>query len=300
MPTAMVWATSRASPPGPPIWSRLWVDAIWLSPFYVLPMNDAGYDVSDYRDVDPVFGTLSDADTLIAQAHHLGLKVVVELSRPITPAARTCGSRPPWPPTRAAPERDRYIFRDGRGPQAALPPNNWRSVFGGEGWTRVTEPDGLPGQWHLHIFDSTQPDLNWKTRSSVTSSTHILRFWLDAGVDGFRVDVAHGLVKAPGLPDFEGSMHLPDNPPEMHPPMWIRMACTRSTVGGAAFFEGYAVPGGTSADRILCAEAWVQPEERLARYVRPDEMHQAFNFEFLEAPWRARPCARSSRIWRSN
>ncbi len=263
---------------------ELGVDAIWLSPFYVSPMNDAGYDVSDYRDVDPVFGTLSDADTLIAQAHHLGLKVVVDLVPNHTSSAHVW-FQAALAAAPGSPERDRYIFRDGRGPHAALPPNNWRSVFGGEGWTRVTEPDGLPGQWYLHIFDSTQPDLNWENPLVRDEFDDILRFWLDAGVDGFRVDVAHGLVKAPGLPDFEGSMHLPDNPPEMHPPMWDQDGVHEIYRRWRGILEGYAVPGDTSADRILCAEAWVQPEERLARYVRPDEMHQAFNFEFLEAPW---------------
>ena len=186
----------------------LGVDALWLSPFYARPQNDAGYDVADYRDVDPLFGTLADADALIARAHELGLRVIVDL------VPNHTSSEHPW--FRAAlaaapgsPERARYLFREGRAPAGRSAPNNWRSVFGGQAWTRVPDPaTGEPGQWYLHLFDATQPDLDWTNPEVRAEFESILRFWLDRGVDGFRVDVAHGLVKAPGLPNWSADQDL--------------------------------------------------------------------------------------------
>ena len=187
----------------------LGVDAVWLSPFYVSPMNDAGYDVADYRDIDPRFGALADADAMVATAHELGLKVLVDLV-PNHTSSEHAWFRAALAAGPGSAERERYIFRDGRGPDGEEPPNNWPSVFGGRGWTRVTEADGTPGQWYLHIFDVTQPDLNWKHPEVVAEFHDILRFWADRGVDGFRVDVAHGLVKREGLPDWHGKVGLYD------------------------------------------------------------------------------------------
>ncbi|MEO6790328.1 MAG: glycoside hydrolase family 13 protein [Ornithinibacter sp.] len=282
----------------------LGVDAVWLSPFYVSPMNDAGYDVADYRTIDPRFGTLTDADTLITTAHDLGLKVVVDLVPNHTSnehawfkAALAAGP--------GSPERERYMFRDGTGEGGNEPPNNWPSVFGGKGWTRVAEADGSPGQWYLHIFDTTQPDLNWEHPEVREEFQAILRFWCDRGVDGFRVDVAHGLVKKEGLPDFHGAVGLYDEVDTDGPeaadrgaedgngavldhgatgdaPMWDQDGVHEIYRGWRKVLEEYGAP-----DRILCAEAWVRPAERLALYVRPDEMHQAFNFDFLDAHWDA-------------
>jgi len=261
---------------------ELGVDAVWLSPFYPSPQVDAGYDVADYRDVDPIFGRLADFDALLARAHALGLRVIIDLVPNHTSAAH------PWFVEALAagpgsPARDRYIFRDGRGPDGALPPNSWRSVFGGPAWTRVTEPDGRPGQWYLHLFDAGQPDLNWDNPQVRAEFRDILRFWLDRGVDGFRVDVAHGLVKHADLPDW----HYPGEPASgalvtgPRPPMWDQEAVHDIYREWRSIVDSY--PG----DRILVAEAWVQPAERLAAYVRPDEMHQAFNFEYLMAAWSA-------------
>ncbi|HEY8534599.1 MAG TPA: glycoside hydrolase family 13 protein [Micromonospora sp.] len=260
----------------------LGVDAVWLSPFYPSPQADAGYDVADYRDVDPIFGRLADFDALLARAHALGLRVIIDLVPNHTSVAH------PWFTEALAagpgsPARDRYIFRDGRGPDGAQPPNGWRSVFGGPAWTRVTEPDGRPGQWYLHLFDAGQPDLNWDHPEVRAEFRDILRFWLDRGVDGFRVDVAHGLVKQTGLPDW----HYPDEPVSgapiegPRPPMWDQDGVHEIYRDWRSIVDSY--PG----DRILVAEAWVQPVERLALYVRPDEMHQAFNFEYLMAAWTA-------------
>ncbi|MDP3891228.1 alpha-amylase family glycosyl hydrolase [Nocardioides sp.] len=259
----------------------LGVDAIWLSPFYVSPMADAGYDVADYRDVDPQFGTLDDADALIAEAHRHDIRVIVDLVPNHTSDEhawfRAAVVSPP-----GSPERGRYLFRDGRGESGELPPNSWRSVFGGSAWTRIEEADGSPGQWYLHLFDSRQPDLDW-TNPEVREEFHdILRFWLDRGVDGFRVDVAHGLVKAVGLPEWDHGQELLEGATAggERPPMWDQD-------GVHEIYRGWRKVLDTYEDRMLVAEAWVEPAERLARYVRDDEMHQAFNFAFLTSGWRA-------------
>ncbi|MDU0312407.1 glycoside hydrolase family 13 protein [Phycicoccus sp. M110.8] len=262
----------------------LGVDAVWFSPFYTSPQADAGYDVADYRDIDRLFGTLEDADAMVARAHELGLKVIVDLVPNHTSdehvwfqeaLASAPGSR----------ERNRYIFRDGRGPGGDEPPNDWHSVFGGAGWTRVTEADGTPGQWYLHLFDSKQPDLNWDNDEVHAEFESILRFWLDRGIDGFRVDVAHGLIKEPGLPDYDAELHILDGelkPGAPKPPMWDQEGVHEVYRAWRKILDGYGEP-----DRILCAEAWVRPQERAVRYVRPDEMHQTFNFDFLQSQWRA-------------
>ncbi|MGQ0480844.1 MAG: glycoside hydrolase family 13 protein [Pseudonocardia sp.] len=258
----------------------LGVDAVWLSPFYVSPMADAGYDVADHRDVDPLFGTLADADRLIAEAHRLGLRVIVDLVPNHTSDAH------PW--FRAAlaagpgsSERARYLFREGAGPDGARPPNGWQSVFGGAAWNRVTEPDGRAGQWYLAMFDSRQPDLDWSNPEVHAEFEDVLRWWLMRGVDGFRVDVAHGLVKADGLPEWDRPHELITAGSE-RAPMWDQDGVHEVYRAWRRVVDSY--PG----ERMLVAEAWVAPPERLARYVRPDEMHQAFNFDFLLAGWSAR------------
>ena len=262
-----------------PYLKALGVDAIWFSPFYRSPQADAGYDVADYRDIDPLFGTLADADAMISTAHELGLKVIVDMVPNHTSdehawfeAALAAGP--------GSAERDRYVFRDGTGPDGSEPPNDWRSVFGGGAWTRVAD-----GQWYLHIFDTKQPDLNWENPQVRAEFESILRFWLDRGVDGFRVDVAHGLIKEPGLPDWSEALHMLDGKPKPgapRPPMWDQDGVHEIYRGWRSILEEYGQP-----ERILCAEAWVEPQERAVRYIRDDEMHQAFNFDFLQAAWRA-------------
>ena len=260
----------------------LGVDAVWLSPFYRSPQHDGGYDVSDHRDVDPLFGTLEDADAMIARAHELDLRIIVDL------VPNHSSSEHEW--FRAAlaagpgsPERDRYMFRDGLGEDGEEPPTDWLSNFGGDAWTRVTEPDGSPGQWYLHLFDPSQPDFNWANPEVRAHFEETLRFWLDRGVDGFRVDVAHGLVKQEGLPSF------PRHPGGLlevthEAPFWDQDGVHEIYRDWRHLLDSYGTP-----ERIMCAEAWVAPAERLARYVRPDEYHQAFNFDFLETPWQAGP-----------
>ena len=180
----------------------LGVDGLWLSPVYASPMHDGGYDVADYRSVDPLFGTLADADALVAAAHDRGLKVLMDLV-PNHTSGDHAWFREALAAAPGSAARARYLFRDGRGSSGEQPPNDWRSVFGGPAWERVTEADGTPGQWYLHLFDASQPDLDWSDPQVRGEFEAILRFWLDRGVDGFRVDVAHGLVKADGLPDWD-------------------------------------------------------------------------------------------------
>ena len=262
--------------------AELGVDALWLSPFYRSPQADAGYDVADYRDVDPLFGTLADFDTLVARAHELGLRVVVDLV-PNHTSDEHVWFRAALAAGPGSPERARYLFRDGRGEDGSLPPNNWRSAFGGPAWTRVAD-----GQWFLHLFDSRQPDLDWSNPEVRAEFEDVLRFWLDRGVDGFRVDVAHGLVKAEGLPDAPETLPsavavaAADEPitgAGSHGPAWDQDAVHQIYRQWRAVLDEY--PG----DRAMVAEAWVEPLSRLARYVRPDEMHQAFNFAYLTAGW---------------
>lgn len=262
----------------------LGVDAIWLSPFYRSPQNDAGYDVADYCDVDPLFGTLADFDALRAKATELGLRLIVDI------VPNHSSSAHPWfqAALRSAPgsaERNHYLFRDGRGADGELPPNNWKSVFGGDAWTRVTEADGTPGQWYLHLFDTSQPDFDWNDDWVRARFLEVLRFWLDRGVDGFRVDVAHGLIKKAGLPDYvppadSGSMGGGQEEGET-PPYWAQEGVHEIYRSWREVLESYA------GDRILVAEAWVEPLSKLADWVRPDEMQQAFNFSYLESGWSA-------------
>ena len=262
----------------------LGVDAVWLSPFYRSPQADAGYDVADYRDVDPLFGTLPDVDAMVARAHELGLKVIVDLV-PNHTSDEHAWFRAALASAPGSPERERYVFRDGRGADGSQPPNDWHSVFGGAGWKRVTEADGRPGQWYLHLFDVKQPDLNWENPEVRAEFEAILKFWLDRGIDGFRVDVAHGLVKEPGLPDYDAELHILDGELKEgspQPPMWDQDGVHEIYRQWRKILDGYGQP-----ERILCAEAWVRPQARAVRYVRPDEMHQAFNFDFLKTQWRA-------------
>lgn len=259
---------------------ELGVDAIWLSPFMTSPQKDAGYDVANYCDVDPLFGALADFDTLESTAHGLGLKVIVDL------VPNHCSSEHPWfvealAAGEGSEERARFMFREGKGANGELPPNNWESVFGGPAWTRTTNPDGTPGQWYLHLFDSSQPDFDWTNRWVRDRFLEILRFWLDRGVDGFRVDVAHGLSKAPGLPDFRRDEEYWSTPAEVRPdnPYFGHEGVHEIYREWHQLLEEY--PG----ERILCAEAFVEPLTKMALWVRSDEMQQAFNFPFLVTRW---------------
>jgi alpha-glucosidase len=258
-----------------PYLARLGVDAIWINPWYPSPMADAGYDVSDYRDIEPAYGTLAEADRLIAEAHEAGIRVLLDI------VPNHTSDRHAWFIAALADEpnaRQRYHFRPGRGANGALPPNDWKSVFGGPAWTRVAD-----GEWYLHLFAPGQPDLNWENPEVRVEFEDVLAFWFDKGVDGFRIDVAHGLVKADGLPDggvFNDAAPTLVQHTAAHP-AWDQDGVHDVYRGWRGVANRYA------PERIFIAEAWVSSNERLARYLRPDELHTAFQFDFLRAPWRA-------------
>ncbi len=288
----------------------LGVDAVWITPFYTSPQHDHGYDVADYRDIDPLFGTLADADTLISTAHTLGLKVIVDLV-PNHTSDEHVWFQAALAAAPGSPERARYLFREGRGVDGGEPPNNWQSVFGGPAWTRLPDgpsagPSGGPSvsQWYLHLFDSTQPDLDWRNPEVGDMFVDVLRFWLDRDVDGFRVDVAHGLYKEADLRDqvstdssarpgtavaFEPAEPAePAAPAEPHAmvervlqdePMWDQPEVHD------VYRRWHDVLAEYAGDRMDVAEAWTQTPESMAMFVRPDEMSQAFNFSWLLADW---------------
>ncbi len=251
----------------------LGIDAIWFNPWYPSPMDDGGYDVSDYRDIEPVFGSLAEAEKLIEEAHDLGIRIIIDI------VPNHCSDVHPWFTAALAagpgsPERERFWFRDGRGEHGELPPNNWQSRFGGPAWTRVTEPDGTPGQWFLHLYSSRQPDLNWTNPQVHAEFADILRFWFNRGVDGFRIDVADGLVKQDGLPDV-------DDPNGRLP---------YSDLDGVheIYREWRTIADSYEDKRVFVGEMWLPDPHRFAMYLRPDELHSAFNFDFLSCPWDAK------------
>jgi alpha-glucosidase len=253
----------------------LGVDALWITPWYPSPMADGGYDVADFRDIDPVFGTLGEAERLIAEAHQHGLRVIPDIV-PNHTSDRHAWFRAALAAGPGSPERARYLFRPGRGADGAEPPNNWPSRFGGPAWRRVLEADGRPGEWYLHLYAPEQPDLNWAHPQVRAEFESILRFWFDRGIDGFRIDVAHGMVKDPALPDVAPGA---DQATDGNHPYRDREELQEIFRGWRAVADGY--PG----DRTFVAEAWVPSPARLARYVRPGRLHTAFNFNFLRTAW---------------
>ena len=261
----------------------LGVDALWINPWYPSPMADGGYDGADYRDVEPVFGTLEEAEALLREAREHGLKVFLDI------VPNHSSDEHPWFQEALASgpgsdARGRYHFRAGRGEDGSEPPTDWRSVFGGSAWTRVTEADGSPGEWYLHLFDVKQPDLNWTRKDVREEFLDILRFWFDRGVDGFRIDVAHSLTKDMGYPDLgieeEGILDAPDRSNHAH---WDRDDVFRIYEEWRELADTYDPP------KAFVAEAWVYSSERLAHYVAPGVLHTAFNFDFVKSPWAAGP-----------
>ncbi len=262
--------------------AALGIDAVWLSPFMRSPQKDAGYDVSDYKDVDPLFGTLADFDAMVTRAHELGLRILVDLV-PNHTSDQHQWFKDALIEIEGSAERDFYHFMDGRGENGELPPNNWLSLFGGPAWTRITNPDGTAGQWYLHLFDSSQPDLNWANPKVQEAFEDILRFWLDRGVDGFRVDQPHAMAKAAGLPDHPdveraGAGFIEG---EASPPMWFQEEVHPIFRKWRRILDSY--PG----DRAMCGEAYVLPLSFMAKWVRADEFNQTFNFRFLNSDWNA-------------
>ena len=257
-----------------PYLAELGVDAIWMSPFYPSPLVDGGYDVADYRDIDPRLGTLEDFDALVAAAHAAGIKIVVDIvpnhssnEHPWFKAALAAG--------KGSPERARYIFRDGRGESGELSPTNWTAEFGGPAWTRVAD-----GQWYLHMFTPEQPDFNWDNPEVHQFFCDTLAFWSDRGADGFRIDVAHGLAKDLDRDDLD-AWHLgegDDFVSDGSHPLWDRNEVHEIYHEWRRVFNRYDPP------RSAVAEAWVLPERQYL-YARPDELGQTFNFEFAKANW---------------
>ena len=257
-----------------PYLGALGIDAIWFNPWYPSPMADAGYDISDYRSIDPVFGTLDEADALIGEAHALGIRIIVDI------VPNHGSDRHPWftAALAAGPgsaERSRFWFRPGRGAAGSLPPNDWQSIFGGPAWTRVTEPDGTQGEWYLHLFAPEQPDYNWSSADVRQEFEDVLRFWFSRGVDGIRIDSAALLCKDPLLPDVPaGALPGPTHPysdrDEVH-----------------EVYQAWRAVADTFPGRMLIGEVWLPDASRLAHYVAPGELNTVFNFPYLVCPWDA-------------
>lgn len=270
----------------------LGIDAVWFSPIFPSPQCDGGYDVSDYRDIDPMFGSITDAEMFIREAHARQIRVILDIvpnhtsskHRFFQEALSTLPGSPAWA---------RYHCVRGRGEKGELPPNNWQSIFGGLAWTPLlASPDGKStivgdasatagtptGWWFLHLFDTHQPDVNWDHPDIVREFDDTLRFWFDRGVDGIRIDVAQGMIKQRGYPDVLDSKDpaLLDphakpyfDQPEVHEVYrrWRKIA------------DSYDPP------RVFVAEAWLDTPEKRARYLRADELHTGFNFDLLTAEW---------------
>ena len=250
----------------------LGVDALWFNPWYPSPLADAGYDISDYRAIDPIFGTLQEAEELIDEARSLGIRTIVDI------VPNHVSNEHPWfrAALESAPgsdERARFWFRPGRGPNGELPPNDWQSIFGGPAWTRT----GEDGEWYLHLFAPEQPDLNWTHPDVWAEHEDVLRFWFERGVAGVRIDSAALPVKDPELGE-----ERPDSGPGEHP-FTDRDGLHDIYRRWRTIADSYDEP------RILVGEIWLPDAERLARYLRADELHTAFNFDFLACAWERGP-----------
>jgi alpha-glucosidase len=264
-----------------PYLSDLGVDAIWFNPFYVSPLADGGYDVADYRAIDPAFGTLDEAEQLIGEALALGIRTIIDI------VPNHVSNQHPWFQQALAagpgsPERKRFWFHEGRGKRGELIPNHWVSNFSGTTWTRTINPDGTHGEWYLHLFTPEQPDLNWDNPEVRREHEDILRFWFDRGVAGIRIDSAALLVKDPALPE------VPEDPGPGDHPYVDRDGLHDVYRAWRAIADSY--------DGVLVGEVWLDDVERFARYLRPDEMHTAFNFDFMARPWDAKELRESIRM----
>jgi len=260
----------------------LGVDAIWYTPWYVSPLADGGYDVQDYRAIDPAFGTLAEAEALIAEARELGIRTIIDV------VPNHISSQHEWFTAALAaapgsPERERFWFADGKGPGGDEMPTAWVSSFQGEVWTRTTAPDGTPGQWYLHLFTPEQPDLNWNHPDVRAEHEDVLRFWFDRGAAGIRIDSAALPVKDHTFPEVPPTWGAGEHPhldrDELHD----------IYRGWRAVADSYASP------RVLVGEIWLPDPARFALYLRPDEMHSAFNFDFMTRPWDAKELRESIR-----
>lgn len=256
----------------------LGVDAIWVNPFYLSPQRDHGYDIADYFVIDPVYGSVPQLVDLVDEAHRLGVRVLIDM------VANHCSDQHAWFREALADgaqshARERFLFRDGRGESHELPPNNWQSVFGGPAWTQVCEPDGSAGQWYYHAFDSSQPDFNWRAPEVATYFEAVLKFWYGCGVDGFRIDVAHGLFKSAEMADFAGAA---DGSGGHNYAMWDQPEVHDVYRAWRRIGDDY------SPSKYYIGEIWVPSVESLVPYLADDELNQGFSFDLLVQPWDAR------------
>ena len=252
----------------------LGVDAIWFNPWYLSPMADGGYDVADYRAIDPAFGTLDEAERLISEARNLGIRTIVDIV-PNHVSDQHIWFQAALASAPGSPERARFWFRPGKGPNGDEMPNGWVSNFSGPAWTRTQNPDGTPGEWYLHLFSAQQPDLNWSHPEVRAEHEAVLAFWFDRGVAGVRIDSAALLMKDPALPEIPAAPKPGEHPntdrDELHD----------------IYRSWRAVADSYPDSRVLVGEIWLPDVERFAKYLRPDELHTAFNFDFLVQPWDA-------------
>jgi alpha-glucosidase len=270
----LVGITSRV-----PYLKQLGVDAVWMSPFYPSELADGGYDVADYRNIDPRIGTLEEFDKLIDAMHAAGIRVFVDI------VPNHSSDQHEWfqaalKAPKGSPERDRYIFRDGKGEHGEIRPSELASHFGPTGWTRITEPDGTPGQWYMHLFAKEQPDFNWDNQEVRDDFLKTLRFWSDRGVDGFRVDVAHALTKnlkdghLPARMSFDLEVMKNDGTDDL----FDRDEVHEIYKTWRNVFNEYQPP------RVAVAEAWVHANRR-ARYASTEGLGQSFSFDLAFTPW---------------
>lgn len=255
--------------------AKLGVNAIWLNPCYLSPQHDHGYDIADYRQILPDYGTLADFDQLVAHAHTRDIRVLMDI------VPNHCSSEHQWfidaiSAGPGSPERDRFIFADGEG-DGSQPPNDWPSVFGGSAWDRLDDGTENP-QWYLHLFDSTQPDFNWRNQDVRTEFLDILRFWFDRGVDGFRIDVAHGMVK---------SLPIPRGTHADQSGLWTQPELFEIYSQWRQLAESYDPP------KYFVGEAWVNDPEVFTRFTAPGHLQQSFAFDLLVQPWFAYRLRRS-------
>jgi alpha-glucosidase len=253
-----------------------------MSPFYPSELADGGYDVADYRNIDPRIGTLAEFDELLETLHAAGIRVFVDV------VPNHSSDQHEWfqaalKAAPGSPERDRYIFRDGKGENGEIRPSELISHFGPTAWTRITEPDGTPGQWYMHLFAKEQPDFNWDNQEVRDDFIKTARFWSDRGVDGFRIDVAHALVK-----DLSNG-HLPER--QSYDVSVMKDDGTDDLFDRDAVHDIYAswrkVYNEYDPPRVAVAEAWVHANRR-ARYASTEGLGQSFAFDLLGTPWDAK------------
>ena len=262
-----------------PYLKSLGIDAVWFSPFYPSALADGGYDVDDYRNIDPRIGTLEEFDQVLDALHNVGIRVIIDI------VPNHSGSGHKWfqealKAAPGSPERDRYIFRDGKGEHGEIRPSELVSHFGPTAWTRITEPDGTPGQWYMHLFASEQPDWNWDNEEVRADFRKTIKFWCDRGVDGYRVDVAHALIKdlknghLPERSSYDVKVMKKDGTDDL----FDRDEVHEIYASWREIFNQYEPP------RMGVAEAWVHGNRRPA-YASEKGLGQSFNFDMLYAGW---------------